>query len=85
MNQFEINQSFALHECKLTKHLMDERLLNNQMYMVVSFSGNKFFDTKIKLEKYLVSLAPNFIYNMLSELVLYLIENEIIIDSTITK
>ena len=65
---------------------MDEKLLNNkQCYMTVSFNGNRFFVNKIELEKYLVSLAPTFEYNVLSELAIYLIENEIIVDATITK
>ena len=82
----EINQNcFLRHERNLTKYLMDTRPLNTQScYMVVSFHGNRFFENKIGLEKYLVSLAPTFVYEYLSELALYLIENEIVVDVTIT-
>lgn len=87
MNQIEINRNaFLRHERNLVIYLMDDRSLNNnQCYMVVSFHGNRFFVNKIQLEKYLLSLAPTFEYKLLSELALYLIENEIVVDVSMTK
>ncbi len=79
--------AFLRHEHDLLMYLMDKKYINKEScYMVVSFSGNKFFENKIELENYLISLAPsNFMYNFLSELAYYLIENEIIVDVTMTK
>ena len=81
-----VNNLWLNIENNLIKHLMDERVLNeNQSYMVVSYSGNKFFPTKIQLESYLKSLDPLFEYKKLSELVINLIDKNLIVDSTITK
>lgn len=82
----DVNNLWLNIENDLIKHLMDERDLNeNQYYMVVSYSGNKFFPTKIKLESYLKSLDPLYEFNKLSELVINLIGKNLIVDSTITK
>jgi hypothetical protein len=46
------------HEHDLFMYLMDKKYINKQScYIVVSFSGNKFFENKIELENYLISLG----------------------------
>lgn len=44
-------------------------------YSVFNKYGNKLFEDKNELEKYLVSLSPDFIYNKLSELAIYIKNN----------
>jgi hypothetical protein len=84
--QIQNNKCFEDHEQNTLIFLMNERPLNNdQCYMVVTFKGIKLFINKIELEKFFVSLAPSFEYNILSELAIYLIKKGIILDASITQ
>jgi hypothetical protein len=86
MSQLEINKAFINHEENLLKYLIDAKLLNDkQCYMVVAFGGIKYFENKINLEEYLISLTPKFEYFVLSELALHLIDKKYIVDVSITK
>jgi hypothetical protein len=88
MNQLLENNrnTFLHHESDLLVYLMNiYHLKDDQCYMITTFLGNKFFTNKYNLKKCLVSLAPTFEFNVLSELALYLIENEIIVDVTVTS
>jgi hypothetical protein len=70
----------------LVVYLLDERSLDaDQCYIVICFGVTYYFSNKSKLEKYLVSLDPKFQYIFLGELASHLIENEIVVDVSMTN
>ena len=78
-----VNEAFVNFQLELVKKILDKQLQINQRYIVVKFYKIGFFYNKSDLEKYLVSLQPDYIYNNLSELAIHLINIDKIIDVSI--
>ena len=81
-------EEFIKFERELLKDLLDndinKKYINKKyQYMVVKFYKIEYFDNKSDLEKYLVSLQPDYTYNNLSELAIHLINIDKIIDISI--